>query len=138
MDKSTWPALEKFIKTSFLSKTRSEWSSIFLSTDSCVAPVLNRHEVDSRGLGPGEPGLSLLDGDDEVGEGGIPCAAPKLGRTPARRVEEAYGDGQGVFLEAGRDTLSVLSEAGIKNEIVRGLLDDGVVESSEEDVKAKL
>ena len=41
-------------------------------------------------------------------------------------------------MEAGRDTLSVLAEAGITHEAVRGLLDDGVVESSEEDVKAKL
>lgn len=61
-----------------------------------------------------------------------------MGRTPARRVEEAYKDGEGVFMEAGRDTLSVLAEAGITHEAVRGLLDDGVVESSEEDVKAKL
>ena len=137
LNKSLWPALAALLTRSFLSKTRDEWSSIFLSTDSCVAPVLNRHEVDSRGRGPGEPGRVLEGGDEEVGEGGIPAAAPKLGRTPARKVEEAYGDG-GVFMEAGRDTRAVLREAGITTSVYEGLLKDGVIEAIEEESRAKL
>lgn len=44
-DKSAWPELRKVFTETFLSKTRDEWSAIFLGTDACVSPVLTFAEA---------------------------------------------------------------------------------------------
>ncbi len=37
-DITAWPELRKVFTEKFLSKTRDEWSRIFLGTDACVSP----------------------------------------------------------------------------------------------------
>lgn len=114
------------------------WTRIFLGTDACVAPVLDhRTEVDASGRARHESGfeLSAAEGD----EGGIPRAAPSLSRTPARDVGSSYGvDGEGFLLDPGKDTRSVLAEAGISQSEIQRLLQQGAIESNEEESKAKL
>lgn len=126
-DRETWPALTEFFTQGFASKTREEWTNIFIGTDACVAPVLNANEVDSNGFG--RPDLE---------DGGIPAAAPRLTRTPAQDVNQFYKDGNGFFLEAGgQHTREIMKEFGLE-ERIEELLKDGTIEASSEVVKAKL
>jgi len=128
-DRSTWPDLAAFFTAGFAKKTRDEWARLFLDTDACCVPVLERHEVDAQGRGPGEPGRAL---DDETAAdgGGIPAPAPRLVRTPA-----TAGASDGPFLEPGRDTIEVLQAAGLGGK-VRALVEAGAVSTA--DPKAKL
>lgn len=137
MDRESWPALAEFLTAAFKSKTRAEWTQIFLGTDSCCVPMLERQEVDSFGVGFDEPGSSLTEAERE-GDGGVPVAAPRLTRTPARGLE-AYKDGEGFFLSPGQHTRSVLEEAGVGGEVSR-LVSEGAVELGDADDggKAKL
>lgn len=129
MDRETWPALAAFLTAAFRSKSRAEWTQIMLGTDSCCVPVLEPGEVDSQGLGADETGVSLPVGEEE-GDGGVPMPAPTLVRTPARGLE-AYKGGEGFFLAPGKDTRSVLEDAGLRGEVER-LLREKVVEAGAE------
>lgn len=133
-NRETWPALEAFFTTAFASQSRTFWSALFLNTDACCVPVLNPSEVDSHGRGPGEPNVKIS--DIEEGDGGVPGAAPRLGRTPAGGAEAYEEEGEGFFLTPGAHTREVLREAGL-GEKVEKMLKEGAVESSEE-IKAKL
>ncbi|KAK4046338.1 hypothetical protein OIO90_006596 [Microbotryomycetes sp. JL221] len=138
MDRSTWPELAEFLTKAFLTKTRDEWTALFVGTDSCCVPVLNRWEVDSSGIGKNEPGFSLTEGADESGgDGGVPDPAPRLSRTPA---QSARGSGSDLFLEPGTSTKTVLEEAGLGAEVQR-LVREKAVDLGGEDAdepKAKL
>jgi alpha-methylacyl-CoA racemase len=136
MDRSTWPALASFLAIAFLSKTRNEWTSIFISTDSCCVPVLNKNEVDANGVGFDEPGVMLTE-EEREGDGGVPVAAPRLMKTPARGGE-AYEVGRCFFLTPGKDTREVLKEAGLEEDVVRLVRENVIGIADEEDVKAKL
>ncbi|BGO92740.1 hypothetical protein NBRC10512_007858 [Rhodotorula toruloides] len=107
LDRSTWPSLVSFFTAGFRTKTRDEWSRIFLGTDACCVPVLNRQEVDSEGRGPDEPDRQLGEEEAEDG-GGLPTPTPRLSRTPARA-----GEAEEAFLEPGRDTVEILQAAGL-------------------------
>ncbi|KDE05640.1 hypothetical protein MVLG_04011 [Microbotryum lychnidis-dioicae p1A1 Lamole] len=138
MDRSTWPDLERFLTATFKTKTRDEWTTIFLGTDACCVPVLNRQEVDQDGVGKDEPGTRLTTQQFENGDGGVPGPAPNLVSTPAR----GPGDSTSFFLTPGKDTRRVLKEAGFEKETNK-LIEEGAVEISEDDddegdVKAKL
>lgn len=135
MDRDTWPSLAEFLTRAFKSKTRDEWTKVFLGTDSCCVPMLERQEVDSFGAGFDEPD-SRLTAEEREGDGGVPVAVPRLTRTPARGLD-AYKDGEGFFLSPGQDTLAVLQEAGVGAEAKR-LAREGAVELDDSDVKSKL
>ncbi|SCV70402.1 BQ2448_1796 [Microbotryum intermedium] len=137
MDRSTWPDLEGFLTATFKTKTRGEWTKIFLDTDACCVPVLNRNEIDQDGVGKDEPGTRLTTDEFENGDGGVPGPAPKLDYTPAR----GPGDNTSFLLTPGKDTRSVLKEAGFEKETNK-LIEEGAVEIGEDDdegdIKAKL
>lgn len=134
MDRDTWPALADFLTAAFRSKTRAEWTAIFLGTDSCCVPVLGREEVDSHGLGHDEPGVELSP-EERGGDGGVPAPAPRLTRTPAQAATQRE---EGFFLSPGRDSRSVLVDAGLGNQVDK-LAREKVVElGDEEAAKAKL
>ncbi|MFC6688819.1 CaiB/BaiF CoA transferase family protein [Jhaorihella thermophila] len=46
-DRDLWPALTDRLAALFATKTRDEWTEIFLGTDACVAPVLTPEEAAS-------------------------------------------------------------------------------------------
>lgn len=125
LDRSTWPSLVAFFTQAFLSKSRDDWTTIFLGTDSCCVPVLERHEVDSHGAGFNEPDTSLSLKEKE-GDGGLPSPAPRLVRTPAKEPMRLAGS-EGLLLEPGRDTRSVLKDVGL-GERLDHLLDEGAIE----------
>jgi len=120
------------LTAAFLLKSRQEWTSIFIGTESCCVPVLSKEEVDSEGRGIDEPGVSLS--EDEIEGGGVPSPAPKLIRTPAKAGE---GKIDGVFLEPGKDTRDVLKEAGLGDEVDK-LIKARAISAGDEPVKSKL
>ncbi|GAA5877483.1 hypothetical protein JCM1840_003864 [Sporobolomyces johnsonii] len=135
LDRTTWPSLSTFLTAAFRSKTRQEWTDLFLGTESCCVPVLDKHEVDPDGRGPGESDVREEEQVRGGGGGGIPVAAPRLTRTPAKTAS-SWGLGE-VFLEPGRDTREVLGAAGLAEEEVARLAKVGVVSVAGEG-KAKL
>ncbi len=44
-DRALWPALTRRLAELFATRTRDEWSRLFLGTDACVAPVLSPQEA---------------------------------------------------------------------------------------------
>ncbi|KAK4049164.1 hypothetical protein OIV83_004317 [Microbotryomycetes sp. JL201] len=136
MDRSTWPALSDFFTKAFLTKTRDEWTRVFVGTDSCCVPVLNRWEVDSRGVGKHEPGFQAAS-SQAGGDGGVPNPAPILSRTPA---PSAAGTEGSYFLEPGSHTRAVLEEAGLGAEIGRLVAQKAVslADSDDDAPQAKL
>lgn len=98
------------------------------------------NEVDSRGLSKIEPGYS--DADEE---GGVPVPAPRLSRSPARDISAMYGggegggdnEGEGFLLEPGKDTRSVLIQAGLSHESIERLIEQKVIEVTEDDHEPK-
>lgn len=103
--------LTSFLTAAFLTKTRDEWTYLFLNTDACCVAVLNRNEVDTNGLGFDEAGNELTKQEKDSGDGGIPKAAPTLSRTPATANMNSYNE-DGYFLEAGKHTKEFLLEIG--------------------------
>lgn len=87
-------------------------------------PVLNRHEVDSVGRGPDEPDRQLGKEEAEDG-GGLPMPTPRLSRTPAKA-----GAAEELFLEPGKDTVEVLTAAGLGAK-VEELVKVGAVDAGE-------
>ncbi|BGP17684.1 hypothetical protein JCM10213v2_005723 [Rhodosporidiobolus nylandii] len=130
-DRSTWPALSTFLAAGFRTKTRDEWTRLFLGTDACCVPVLEQHEVDAEGAGPFEPGRGLTADEDKAGDGGVPVPAPKLSRTPAHG-----GSACDILLAPGKHTEEVLAEAGLDGAVL--LLKKGVVSKSKATAGATL
>jgi alpha-methylacyl-CoA racemase len=116
------------------SKTRDEWTRIFIGTDACCVPVLDASEIDAEGRS-----------DDSVEDGSTPAPRPVLRRTPGRAVQGTkWDETEHYYLEPGRDTHEVLAHAGLTAEDVNQLVKKGVVrcqtgaEAAELEAKAKL
>jgi alpha-methylacyl-CoA racemase len=116
-NRSTWPALRRFLEAAFMTKQRDEWAAIFIGTDSCVAPVLEPSEV-------GE-------GGDETGkgrgkEGAVPDPSPRLVRTPGKSLKGVYDDhGKGLWKTLGEDTKDILIGAGFTGSELERLIEEG-------------
>ncbi|MFZ2527256.1 MAG: CaiB/BaiF CoA-transferase family protein [Rhodococcus sp. (in: high G+C Gram-positive bacteria)] len=76
-DFSAWPELQKLFTEKFLSKTRDEWSLIFLGTDACVSPVLTWAEASGNEHIAARGSLVELDGVTQH------APAPRFSRTPS-------------------------------------------------------
>ncbi|WP_420751674.1 CaiB/BaiF CoA transferase family protein [Rhodococcus sp. O3] len=77
LDRSAWPEMKKLFTETFLSKTRDEWSEIFLGTDACVSPVLTWAEAPNNEHIAVRGSLIELDGVTQH------APAPRFSRTPA-------------------------------------------------------
>ncbi|GAA5920404.1 hypothetical protein JCM6882_003266 [Rhodosporidiobolus microsporus] len=131
LDRTTWPSLTAFLTRGFLTRTRNEWTQLFLGTDACCVPVLDKAEIDADGVGPFEEERGLSKEETQAGDGGVPIPAPRLSRTPAGGRAASS-----IFLEPGAHTQAVLEEAGLGGKMVE-LLRVGAV-SSGGGAKAKL
>ncbi|KAK5993299.1 Isopenicillin N epimerase component 2 [Cladobotryum mycophilum] len=100
MDPENWTTLRNIFTSTFRSKTRSEWETVFDGTDACCTPVLEYSELKT------QPGR---EGDQR--------AAVTLGSTPCHPASEYEGAGySGNQLRAGHGGEDVLAEwAGWKN-----------------------
>ncbi|KAI8987615.1 CoA-transferase family III domain-containing protein [Mycotypha africana] len=109
MDRETWPSMKKRFQDIFLTKTQSEWTSIFEGSDACVTPV-----------------LSFNDTKDHTAP---PQPAPILHRTPAIKSTSADTDLDHAFLEPGKNSMEVLLEFKIEENLIRRLLASGALKS---------
>lgn len=139
-DREDWPSQRAFFTAAFASKSRDEWTRVFLGSDACVAPVLEPHEVDHLG----RSAVELAEGEAAVPEqGGAPEPAPRLSRTPARSAAETYARSPPEdLLQPGRHTREVLTEAGFSAAQIDALVKGRVVEQADaeedEEPRAKL
>ncbi|KAM0745997.1 CoA-transferase family III [Meredithblackwellia eburnea MCA 4105] len=119
-DRDTWPTLSSFFTSAFQQRTRDEWSSIYVGTDSCCVPVLEPTEVDADGLSALEPGHKVSE------DGSTPAPAPLLTRTPARSVG-IWQDTETFYLDPGTATKEVMLAAGFSEAEIEDLIQDGAV-----------
>lgn len=75
-DPATWPAMRASIADAFASRTRAEWTEIFVSTDACVAPVLSLTEAKDH------PHLRQRGTYVDLAGISQPGPAPRFSRTP--------------------------------------------------------
>ncbi|GAA98246.1 uncharacterized protein L969DRAFT_102093 [Mixia osmundae IAM 14324] len=134
-DRSTWPELRTFFTTAFATRTRDEWTSVFMGTDACVAPVLEKEEVSRHGVTIHEEAYGRDMQEEEEDEGTIPEPSPILSRTPARQARGQFSEGY--TLEPGRDTREVLLCAGIDERMLDSLAKEGVISLADSDTSAR-
>jgi alpha-methylacyl-CoA racemase len=76
-DFASWPELRRRLATTFATRTRDDWMTVFDGTDACVAPVLSWREA------PQHPHLKAR-GTFELHHGIVqPAPAPRFSATPA-------------------------------------------------------
>jgi alpha-methylacyl-CoA racemase len=98
-DVNRWPELRERFAAAFKSRTRAEWTEIFLPGDACVAPVLSLAEAREHPYNAAREVFTR--GADGVPQ---PAPAPRFSRTPG-----AIG---GPPATAGAHTREVLAELG--------------------------
>ncbi|MEI6643221.1 MAG: CaiB/BaiF CoA-transferase family protein [Novosphingobium sp.] len=76
-DKARWPRLKKKLEEVFRTRTRDEWTAIFVGTDACFAPVLSLDEAYAHPHNVARGTFSEIEGVRQ------PSPAPRLSRTPA-------------------------------------------------------
>ncbi|GAA5883134.1 hypothetical protein JCM3774_005329 [Rhodotorula dairenensis] len=120
LDRASWPRLTAFLATGFRTRTRDDWTALFLGTDACCVPVLEPLEVDKAGQGPHEAGTGAGDANSSLID--FPSPAPRLGRTPA--VAPTQGS---IILRPGSHSADVLAQAGLGAQEVQALIQQGAV-----------
>lgn len=110
-DRSGWPKLRERFAAVFRTKTRDEWTEIFVPSDACVAPVLSLKEAAEH------PFNTARDVFPEMGGHPQPAPAPRFSRT----VPET----DGVPALPGGQTRDVLEELGFTD--AEELLKEGAV-----------
>ncbi|TCN46246.1 alpha-methylacyl-CoA racemase [Rhodococcus sp. SMB37] len=85
-DPAAWPEMKKLFTEKFLSKTRDEWSAIFLGTDACVSPVLTFAEAPANEHIAARGSLIEIEGITQH------APAPRFSRTPAGEPAAPAGE----------------------------------------------
>ncbi|KAG7127520.1 Isopenicillin N epimerase component 2 like protein [Verticillium longisporum] len=120
-DPQVWPAMRALFTDVFLSKSRTEWETIFDGTDACCTPVLEYPELESEAGREGDqrPAVTLVE---------TPCLAVVGGAKDARQGQGpgVPGDGYvGIPLRPGDGGEAVLQEwlgwsSGKEFDVLRG------------------
>ncbi|HEY8480070.1 MAG TPA: CaiB/BaiF CoA-transferase family protein [Spirillospora sp.] len=110
-DRSGWPRLRERFAAVFRTKTRDEWTEIFVPSDACVAPVLSMTEAVDHPFNTARGVFPELAGHPQ------PAPAPRFSRTAAET--------DGVPSRPGGDTRAVLEDLGFTD--VDTLLKEGAV-----------
>ena len=116
-DRGRWTDQVDALAEVFKQKTRDEWCEIMEGTDVCFAPVLSLSEAP-------EHAHNAARNTFETHEGLVqPAPAPRFSRTAGGIRQAARFPGE--------DSREVLSEFGLNDETIQGLLDSGVVGTSQ-------
>jgi alpha-methylacyl-CoA racemase len=75
-DRAGWPVLRKRFAEVFLTRTRDEWSRVFVASDACFAPVLTFAEARSHPYHTSRASHVEVEGIHQ------PAPAPRFSRTP--------------------------------------------------------
>nr|KAJ3417926.1 hypothetical protein HK105_000583 [Polyrhizophydium stewartii] len=128
-DMSRWDELRRIFADTFKSKTRDEWTAVFMGKDACVTPVIDPDEAPLFDANRARSVMVLS--ADRAAEPDAkddplafePAAAPRLSRTPARPSRD------GVALpepRIGQHTTEVLAEAGLSEDEIKQALGAGI------------
>jgi len=114
MDQSRWPEFKERVTTLFKSKTRDEWTEVFVGRDACVFPVLDLSEARTHAFNA-ERSTHVMGPNDIL----QPAPAPRFSRTSVEVV--------GLAPEVGADTRAVLEHAGYSEAEIDKLVEAGAV-----------
>ncbi len=112
-DRAIWPMRKARLAEIFRTRTRDEWSEIFVGSDACFAPVLAMAEAPDHPQIAGRQALIEVDGIMQ------PAPSPRFAGTPAERPCPPRYPGQ--------DSAAVLSDLGYPAERIAALMTDGTV-----------
>ncbi|WP_141584197.1 CaiB/BaiF CoA-transferase family protein [Actinomadura sp. WMMA1423] len=110
-DRERWPDMRERFAAAFRTRTRDEWTEVFVPSDACVAPVLSMTEAAEH------PYNTSREVFPELGGHRQPAPAPRFSRTPAGT--------DGVPVLPGGQTRAVLDELGFDD--AETLLKEGAV-----------
>jgi alpha-methylacyl-CoA racemase len=113
MDKTRWPQMKEKLCALFRSKTRDEWCSLLQGTDACFSPVLDWDEATRYPHNVAREVFVEIDGLVQ------PAPAPRFSRTP--------GCAGATPKHVGQHTREVLSEAGLSERELDGLIAAGAI-----------
>jgi alpha-methylacyl-CoA racemase len=110
-DQSAWPVLRERFAAVFKTRTRDEWTEVFVPSDACVAPVLSMTEAAEH------PYNTARDVFPELAGHRQPAPAPRFSRTTTAT--------DGVPALPGGQTRAILDDLGFDD--TEALLKDGAV-----------
>ncbi|MEV4006210.1 CaiB/BaiF CoA-transferase family protein [Actinomadura sp. NPDC049753] len=110
-DRERWPAMRERFAAAFRTRTRDEWTEVFVPSDACVAPVLSLAEAAEHPFNTSREVFPELAGHRQ------PAPAPRFSRTPAET--------DGVPVLPGGQTRAVLDDLGFDD--AETLLKEGAV-----------
>ncbi|TYK45850.1 CaiB/BaiF CoA transferase family protein [Actinomadura decatromicini] len=110
-DREGWPVLRDRFAAEFRTRTRDEWTEVFVPSDACVAPVLSMTEAAEHPYNTSRDVFPELAGHRQ------PAPAPRFSRTPAGT--------DGVPVLPGGQTRAVLEDLGFED--AETLLKEGAV-----------
>ncbi|MEU9844228.1 CaiB/BaiF CoA-transferase family protein [Actinomadura sp. NPDC048032] len=110
-DRERWRAMRERFAAAFRTRTRDEWTEVFVPSDACVAPVLSLAEAAEHPFNTSREVFPELAGHRQ------PAPAPRFSRTPAET--------DGVPVLPGGQTRAVLDDLGFDD--AETLLKEGAV-----------
>ncbi|GAA4241950.1 CaiB/BaiF CoA-transferase family protein [Actinomadura meridiana] len=110
-DRAGWPVLRDRFAAVFRTRTRDEWTAVFVPSDACVAPVLSMTEAAEHPYNTSRDVFPALAGHRQ------PAPAPRFSRTPTTT--------DGVPAQPGGQTRVILADLGFDD--VETLLKEGAV-----------
>jgi alpha-methylacyl-CoA racemase len=110
-DQSAWPVLRERFAAVFKTRTRDEWTEVFVPSDACVAPVLSMTEAAEHPYNTARDVVPELAGHRQ------PAPAPRFSRTTTAT--------DGVPALPGGQTRAILDDLGFDD--TEALLKDGAV-----------
>jgi alpha-methylacyl-CoA racemase len=110
-DRGGWPVLRERFAAVFRTRTRDEWTEVFVPSDACVAPVLSMTEAAEHPYNTARGVFPELAGHRQ------PAPAPRFSRTP--------GETDGVPALPGGHTRAILADLGFDD--ADTLLKEGAV-----------
>ncbi|WP_158969701.1 CaiB/BaiF CoA transferase family protein [Chachezhania sediminis] len=113
VDKANWPRLCQDYARVFRTKTRDEWTAVFVDSDACVAPVLTLDEVESH---PHNADRGIFFRQDGILQ---PSPAPRFDRSAPGPVRAPVAP--------GADSDAVLAAAGYSADEIASMKADGTL-----------
>lgn len=112
-DQDSWSSLTEILQNAFATRTRDEWTAIFIGTDACVTPVYDMDEAPSTSIAQERGLFQTANGVT------APSPAPRFSRTQAGRP--------GATVEPAADTRGALADWGVDVDEIDRLEANGVI-----------
>jgi len=114
-EKTQWDYMREVFKTTFMKKTRDEWTKVFDGTDACAFPILSINEAHQYSHNV-KRGTFVQSADTDGME---PRPAPVLSRTPGFNPRPSPSSGE--------DVETVLREYGFSDSKIKEIIASKIV-----------